>query len=92
MSSPSPNQEAFEATKIQLSKYSGLAIVPVKEQSGQVELAIREVEAVGKMLADAAGMASRNLRNGRGVVEVKESLGESVRNAKATLTSASQKL
>ena len=36
MSSPSPNQEAFEATKIQLSKYSGLAIVPVKEQSGQV--------------------------------------------------------
>merc|ERR1719339_155412 len=70
--SPSPIQNDFEKTKLQLSKYAGLVIVPVKEQTGQVEVAMREVEAVGKMLIDAAGVAGRNLKNGQHVTEVKE--------------------
>jgi len=91
--SPSPIQNNFEKTKLQLSqKYAGLVIVPAKEQSGQVEVAIREIEAAGKMLIDAAGMAGRNLKNGQNVTEVKEVLGGSVQNAKAKLTIASQKL
>lgn len=90
--SPSPIQNDFEKTKLQLSKYAGLVIVPVKEQTGQVEVAMREVEAVGKMLVDAVGTAGRNLRNGQGIAEVKEALGASVQNAKAKLLTASQKL
>jgi len=57
-----------------------------------VEAAIREVEAVGKMLIDAAAVAGRHLKNGINVTEVKEVLGESVQSAKAKLTAANQKL
>jgi len=86
-------QDNFEKTKLQLSKkYAGLVVVPAKEQTGQVEAAIREVEAAGRMLIDAALVAGRNLKNGQNVVEVKEVLGGSVQNAKAKLTLASQKL
>merc|ERR1719209_1397774 len=83
-----PASSPFEATKLQLSqKYAGLGIVivPAKEQTGQLE-------AVGQMLIDAAGVAGRNLKNGQSVSEVKEVLGGSVQNAKAKLTSASLKL
>merc|ERR1719339_39903 len=90
-----PIASPFETTKLQLSqKYAGLGIVivPAKEQTGQVEAAIREVEAAGKMLLDAAGVAGRNLKNGQSVSEVKEVLGRSVQDAKAKLSIASQKL
>merc|ERR1719341_2821441 len=36
----SPIQNDFEKTKLQLSKYAGLVIVPVKEQTGQVKEAL----------------------------------------------------
>jgi len=88
----SPMQDNFEKTKLQLSKYAGLVVVPVKEQTGQVEAAIREVEAAGQMLRDAAAVAARNLKNGQNVIEVKEFLAGSVQNVKAQLIIASQKL
>merc|ERR1719209_686766 len=89
---PSPLQNDFEKTKQQLSKYAGLVLVPVREQTGQVEAATREVEIVGKLLLDAASTASMNLRSGHNVTQVKETFGSRVQDAKARLTTASQKI